>query len=79
MILQEKIEQNRGYIFSIIIAVIPVFFVWHTELVFDYTGRGFTNGFMRFDGLKIYHILMYMMFTTNFLASIFVAKRSDNI
>lgn len=78
MSLFSLFQENRGYIFSVYLAVIPVFFVWHTELVFDYTGTDLTNGFMTFDGLQIYHLLLYMMFTGNFIASIYVAKSLED-
>ena len=37
-------------------------FVWHAELMMaGYSS--FTNGFMRFDAVQVYHAAMYIMFT----------------
>jgi len=72
--LRSLYNRNKQHVLSLYIAVVPVFFIWHTELIFEYTGMNLRNGFARFDGLQIYHILMYMMLIGNFAASLYLIK-----
>jgi len=74
--LRSLYNKNKQYVLSLYIAVVPVFFIWHTELIFEYNGMNLSNGFARFDGLQIYHILMYMMLIGNFAASLYLMRSS---
>lgn len=72
-----ELRENFLYVFALLNFVMPFIFVWHTELVFIYNGGVFTNGFAVFDGLEIYHVLMYTVFVFNGVASLLIIKNNS--
>ncbi len=51
-----------------LLAVIsPFIFIWMSELIMVYGGGDLTNGFMFFDGLKVYHFWMYVVFASSII------------
>jgi len=59
---------NTNFVLGLLATAMPIVFVWHLELIATFSGR-LTNGFMVFNGLKVYHVLMYTVFTVSFAAS----------
>lgn len=70
-----KVLQRYGpVLLALVLVQVPVWFVWHTELVFDYNGGMLTNGFMRFDGMEIYHLGMYATYFVTNIAALKIVK-----
>jgi hypothetical protein len=58
-------------ILAMLLVAIPIFYAWTTEIYLSF--GSLSNGFISFDGIKTYHIAMYLLFVINFLASYYVA------
>lgn len=57
----------------------PIMFVWINELIMAPNGYDLTNGFAIFDGLRHYHLYMYMMFFWCLLSSFILLYNMDKI
>lgn len=58
-------EIDWSVIEGLVLAVLPVFFVWHLEVTVT-TGEindgVLSNGFVELEPLVVYHVLMYALF-----------------
>jgi hypothetical protein len=62
---------KKNYFIALMLIIIPIFYTWHIELYYNsltYPVQ-LTNGFMIIDGSKMYHFLMYCLFTINFICA----------
>ena len=68
----KKLKDKIIIVISSLAVVSSFIFVWMLELLFNYNGNDLTNGFMIFDGLKVYHFWMYIMLGSVLLTYIFI-------
>lgn len=61
---------------SLFLVIIPILYTWHIELIMSSPVYPviFTNGFFTIEGLRIYHILMYMLFSVNFITAYYILR-----
>lgn len=62
---------NHKILWAICLVIMPILYTWHVELYFNsliYPVQ-MTNGFIIIDGSRMYHILMYGLFITNFICA----------
>ncbi len=65
-------------VFALLLMLVPTLFVWHTELSTTFKFNFYlTNGFGNFDAVKVYHILMYLMFAVNVGAAVCLLWSDD--
>jgi hypothetical protein len=67
---------------SLLLAVSPVVFVWHMELVVktdEIKDGSLSNGFIEPNPLLVYHFLMYVMFLVCWLSAYLLIRDTDDI
>lgn len=67
-------RQRLRILFALVNVTAPVWFVWHTELMNHHDV--FRNGFLAFDPLQVYHVLMYAVFACSVAASYLILTDS---
>jgi len=61
-------------ILALLLIMIPIKFVWHIELMMTPRIPYLTNGFFNFNSSQVYHILMYLLFISNFIGAYYLIK-----
>jgi hypothetical protein len=67
---------KKNFFLALLLIIMPILYTWHIELYYNsliYPVQ-MTNGFIILDGSKMYHFLMYCLFTINFIIAYKILK-----
>ncbi len=77
--MNEDINYNSfiKLLLALSLVIMPILYTWHIELYYNsliYPVQ-MTNGFTVIDGARMYHILMYMLFSINFITAYYLLRK----
>jgi hypothetical protein len=80
-----RFKTSLVIVVALLNVAVPLMFVWHLELFMYGLASGiyqgdmiFNNGFVHVSAVKVWHVLMYLMFLVNGVAAYLLIRRDTD-